>query len=143
MSEATPSPEEQYAYLMNISTVLYLLCYVPDLYANYKNKNANLWNVPEKVILFFGTTFSLAYVLLIRDDALILNYVPLFALDALSLGMRSYYAYRNWRGAQPPYAPQIDDAGSGVRDVKSSPVDSNRGSNGPLREATGTDTLQV
>lgn len=32
-------------YLMKIATVLYLLCYAPDFYANYVNKNANMYNV--------------------------------------------------------------------------------------------------
>ena len=89
--------ETPYDYLMNICTACYLICYVPDLYGNYKNKNANIWNIPEKVMIFFGTGFALAYAILNNDSALITNFAPLFVLDGASMSMRSYYAYQNQR----------------------------------------------
>ena len=89
--------ETPYDYLMNICTVCYLVCYVPDLYANYKNKNANVWNIPEKVMIFIGTGFALAFATLTEDKALLTNFAPLFVLDGASMAMRSYYAYRNRR----------------------------------------------
>ena len=82
-------------YLMNIATVLYLLCYAPDFYANYVNKNANIYNVFEKVVLLSGTGFSLSYAISINNRALLINYIPLFCLDFTALGIRMYYAYRN------------------------------------------------
>jgi len=82
-------------YLMNISTVLYLLCYAPDFYANYVNKNANVYNIYEKIVLLTGTGFSLSYAISLNNQALLINYVPLFCLDVMSLGIRCYYAYKN------------------------------------------------
>ena len=82
-------------YLMNIATVLYLLCYAPDFYANYVNKNANMYNVFEKIVLLSGTCFSLSYAISINNRALLINYIPLFCLDFTALGIRIYYAYRN------------------------------------------------
>jgi hypothetical protein len=82
-------------YLMNIATVLYLLCYAPDFYANYVNKNANMYNVLEKVVLLSGTCFSLSYSISINNQALLVNYIPLFCLDSVALIIRIYYAYRN------------------------------------------------
>jgi uncharacterized protein with PQ loop repeat len=120
-------------YLMNISTGLYLVCYIPELYANYKNKNANIWNVPEKIILFAGTSFSLAYGIMIQDSALIYNYAPLFCLDAIALGMRSYYAYRN---SQQTHIQLIE-----ADTAKSSSDGSSR--DGSISKTTGTDTPQV
>jgi hypothetical protein len=93
--------ETPYDYLMNICTVCYIVCYVPDLYANYRNKNANLWNLPEKGLIFVGTGFALAFSILTHDPALIINFAPLFVLDGASLGMRSYYAYRNRKPLLP------------------------------------------
>jgi hypothetical protein len=87
--------ETPYDYLMNICTGCYLVCYIPDLYANYKNKNANVWNIPEKVLIFIGTGFALAFAALTQDTALITNFAPLFILDGVSMGMRAYYAYKN------------------------------------------------
>jgi len=82
-------------YLMNIASVLYFICYVPEFYANYVNKNANLNNVIEKVIMLIATIFALSYSLKINNQALIINYAPVFTLDVVALSMRSYYAYKN------------------------------------------------
>jgi hypothetical protein len=82
-------------YLMNTATVLYLLCYVPEFYANYINKNANLYNVFEKVVMLAATSFGLSYAVNIDNQTLISNYAPLITLDSIALIMRSYYAYKN------------------------------------------------
>ena len=37
-------------YLMNTASILFFICYIPEFYANYINKNANTYNVFEKVI---------------------------------------------------------------------------------------------
>jgi uncharacterized protein with PQ loop repeat len=82
-------------YLMNTASTLFFICYIPEFYANYVNKNANLYNVLEKIILFSATTFALSYSIKINNQALIINYGPLFALDCIALYMRCYYAYKN------------------------------------------------
>jgi uncharacterized protein with PQ loop repeat len=82
-------------YLMNIASVLFFLCYIPDFYANYKNKNANVYNVFEKIVLLAGSVFGLAYSMKSDNKALIINYVPMLTLDTIALIIRSYYAYRN------------------------------------------------
>ncbi len=127
--------ETPYDYLMNICTFCYLVCYVPDLYANYKNKNANIWNIPEKVLIFIGTGFALAFAVVTEDKALLTNFAPLFVLDGASMGMRSYYALRN-RQRQ--------------RYLEMSPQDSNvstQDSSGPqpddTRQTASSHTLEV
>ena len=92
--------ESEHGYLMNIASILYIGCYIPELYANYKNKNSNIYNVPEKVIIFIGTSFAFSYSLLTRDMPLILNYGPIFALDLIALLMRIHYAYKNYHMKQ-------------------------------------------
>jgi len=82
-------------YLMNTATVLYFICYVPEFYANYVNKNANVYNVLEKVVMLSATGFGLGYSIAIQNNTLIINYGPLFALDTVALFIRLYYAYRN------------------------------------------------
>jgi hypothetical protein len=89
--------EYQYEYLMNIASVLFIACYIPELYANYKNKNANFWNVPEKVVIFVGTSFAFSYAALNNDRALMINYGPILGLDTIAMLMRAYYAYQNHR----------------------------------------------
>ena len=81
--------------LMNTATALFFLCYIPEFYANYINKNANVYNVVEKVILLVGTGFALGYAVQTHNQALIINYAPLFSIDVAALSMRAYYAYRN------------------------------------------------
>lgn len=82
-------------YLMNIATALYFICYVPEFYANYTNKNANMYNVFEKIVMLGGTGFGLGYACSIHNNALVVNYGPLFILDSIALFMRAYYAYKN------------------------------------------------
>ena len=84
-----------YDGLMNTASALFFICYIPELYANWKNKNANFYNMPEKVVLVFASGFAFAYALVNNDNALIANYGPLLALDIIAFGMRLYYVYKN------------------------------------------------
>jgi uncharacterized protein with PQ loop repeat len=78
---------------MYITSFLYLSCYVPELYANYKNKNANIYNIPEKVIMLVAASCGLSYAIVNNNIALVVNYAPILALDILALWMRVYYAH--------------------------------------------------
>jgi len=91
-------------YLMYIATFLYLSCYIPELYANYKNKNANIYNIPEKVIMLAASSFGLSYAVVTQNIPLTVNYAPFLALDVVALWMRMYYADYN------PHVPS-EDAG--------------------------------
>ena len=84
-----------YDYLMNIATIMFFICYIPELYANYKNKNSNIYNLPEKAITLSGTAFAFTYALSMNDSVLIMNYAPLLSLDIIALLMRGYYTYKN------------------------------------------------
>ena len=80
-------------YLMYSASFLYLSCYIPELYANYKNKNANVYNIPEKIIMLTATSLGLSYAIINQNTALIVNYGPMISLDIIALLMRLYYAY--------------------------------------------------
>jgi len=84
-------------YLMNTASAIFFVCYIPELYANWKNKNANFYNMPEKVVLVVASGFAFAYAIVNDDMALISNYGPLLALDIIAFGMRLYYVYNNKR----------------------------------------------
>jgi uncharacterized protein with PQ loop repeat len=86
----------EHDYLMNIATALYFICYIPELYANYHNKNANIYNLPEKVVVFIGTSFALSYSVVNMNTPLIINYAPLMCLDTIAMLMRMYYVYKNY-----------------------------------------------
>jgi hypothetical protein len=89
-----------YNYLMNISSGIFFICYVPELYANYKNKNANIYNLPEKLLIVFGTSFAFTYAFMNEDATLMSNYGPILTLDIIAFLMRAYYVYmNNHRGA--------------------------------------------
>jgi len=85
----------EHDYLMNIATILFFICYIPELYANYKNKNANIYNIPEKVVVLSGSAFAFAYAYATNNSVLIINYAPLLTLDILAFLMRAYYVYNN------------------------------------------------
>ena len=82
-------------YLMNTSSILFFICYIPEFYANYINKNANYYIVCDKIIILLATSFAFSYSILINNNALIINYGPLLFLDFVALSMRGYYAYKN------------------------------------------------
>ena len=84
-----------YDYLMYTASILFLICYIPDFYANLVNKNANIYNLFEKIVMLLGTTFALSYAIVINNNALIINYSPIIFLDFISVLMRCYYAYKN------------------------------------------------
>ena len=84
-----------YDVLMNTASALFFICYVPELYANYKNKNANFYNMPEKFVLVIASGFAFAYALVNNDNALLSNYGPLLGLDIIAFLMRLYYVYNN------------------------------------------------
>ena len=82
-------------YLMYSASVLYFICYVPELYANYKNKNVNIYNVPEKIIMLAAATLAFSYAVVNDNIELMTNYGPLLLLDVVALGMRLHYTYIN------------------------------------------------
>lgn len=82
-------------YLMYCASIIYFCYYVPEIYANYKNKNANIYNIPEKGIMLIGTIFALSYSLINNNVTLLTNYGPTLVLDLISLSMKIYYARKN------------------------------------------------
>ena len=84
-----------YDHLMYTASTIYFICYLPEFYANYINKNANLYNVFEKILMLIASTFALSYSIFINNNPLILNYTPILILDIIALSMRSYYAFKN------------------------------------------------
>ena len=82
-------------YLMYTASFLYISCYVPELYANYKNANANIYNIPEKIIMLIATTCGFSYAVIIIDTPLMINYGSILFLDIVALTMRAYYAHNN------------------------------------------------
>jgi uncharacterized protein with PQ loop repeat len=82
-------------YYMNIASILFFICYLPEYYANIINKNANYYNILEKVLILIGSCFALQYAIETNNQPLIINYAPILTLDAIALLIRVYYAYRN------------------------------------------------
>ena len=86
---------DKYDVYMNTASALFLLCYLPEIISTVRNKNANIYNLPEKVIMSIASGFALSYAVLTKDKALIINYTPILTLDIFTLLLRGYYAYKN------------------------------------------------
>ena len=84
-------------YLMYTATGFYFCCYLPELYANYINKNANIYNLPEKLLLLIGTILAFTYSLQLGDMSIIVNYSLALFIDCVAITMRSYYVVINYR----------------------------------------------
>ena len=83
-----------YDFLMNTASALFFICYVPELYANWKNQNANFYNMPEKALILLASSFALAYAILNNDVSLMSNYGPILTLDIIAFLMRLYYVIK-------------------------------------------------
>jgi uncharacterized protein with PQ loop repeat len=84
-----------YDFLMNTASALFFICYIPELYANWKNKNANFYNMPEKALILLASAFALAYAIINEDISLMTNYGPILGLDIIAFLMRLYYVFEN------------------------------------------------
>lgn len=82
-------------YLMYIATALYFACYVPILYADIKNKNANLNNLPERVLSIAAGMFAVLYAIQVDSTPLKVNYIPHVIIESLVFGVKVVYVYRN------------------------------------------------
>ena len=83
-------------YLMYIASLLYFICYVPILYADCKNKNANIYNLPERLIMLAATTFALIYSINIQNNALIVNYAPNLIMESGAVILKIKYIIDNY-----------------------------------------------
>jgi uncharacterized protein with PQ loop repeat len=92
---------ENIEYWMFAATTIYFTCYLPEIYANIRNRNANIYNVPEKVMMMAGTICALVYAIRTQNTPLIINYGPLLLLDFIALSMRVYYAYLTHYQSKP------------------------------------------
>ena len=103
-----------YDFLMNTASTLFIVCYFPELYANWKNRNANFYNMPEKCILVLASGFAFTYALINEDLSLISNYGPILALDIIALAMRFYFMEKNKTTTALPQSLEVQtDSGSG------------------------------
>lgn len=80
---------------MYTATGFYFCCYLPELYANYVNKNANIYNLPEKILLLFGSILAFAYSLQLGDMSIIVNYSLALFIDCVAIVVRGYYIVIN------------------------------------------------
>ena len=85
------------SYLMYMATALFSFCYVPTLYADFRNKNANLYNLPERIVLLCAMFLGITYAIRIQNMTLVIHYVPNICLETCTLLMKSYYASQNKR----------------------------------------------
>lgn len=105
-----------YDFLMNTASALFFICYIPELYANWKNQNVNFYNMPEKALLLLASSFALAYAIMNSDVSLMSNYGPILALDIIAFIMRLYYVFKNKNkvifisslGSSPCPSPTLD-----------------------------------
>jgi uncharacterized protein with PQ loop repeat len=111
-----------YDYLINTASGLFFICYIPELYANYKNKNANFYNMPEKIILLLASSFALAYSIANDDVSLIANYAPILGLDIVAFLMRLYYVCKNKEGMSVDSPESSTDSIESSTDSTDSPV---------------------
>lgn len=103
---------------MYAATILYFICYAPSVYADYKNKNANIYNLPEKLVSLCATTFGLVYSIRIDNTPLMVNYGPHLVMETITLLFKLRYIYQNWSTKDKIYIGCKDK----TRDVRETDV---------------------
>ena len=88
-------------YVLYAATFLYVSATLPDIYATYKNKNANIYNLFDKCILLAAGSLGMTFGILTKNTPIIINYAPSVFLDILSLSLRIYYASKNGFEVEP------------------------------------------
>lgn len=95
--------------LMYMATACYLMCYVPTVYADFKNANCNVYNLPERILSVMGTALGLAFGLRINNTSIVVNYGCHIGLEVLTLVIKGYYASKNgWSVTGPVTGPVMD-----------------------------------
>lgn len=80
---------------MFAASALYFVCYAPIVYADWKNKNANVYNLPERFISLAATTLGFVYSLRIKNISLLTNYGTHLVMETLTLFFKVYYVSKN------------------------------------------------
>jgi hypothetical protein len=79
------------------------------VYADYKNKNANVYNLPEKLVSLCATAFGLVYSIRIDNTPLMVNYGPHLAMETITLLFKLQYIYQNWSNKDKIYISSKDN----------------------------------
>jgi uncharacterized protein with PQ loop repeat len=82
-------------FVMYSATAFNVVSVLPELYANYVNKNANVYNLPEKIMLVLGCSLGMTYGILSNNTPVFINYLCFVVLESISFGMRVYYSLYN------------------------------------------------
>lgn len=93
----------QYDFLLYMATALFLFTSVPTIFADIKNKNCNIYNLPERVCVITGCALGIAYGMSIGNMAVVVSYTPSVCIETVVLCVKTYYAYQNgWWPAKNP-----------------------------------------
>ena len=95
--------------LMYAASALYFICYAPIVYADWKNKNANIYNLPERLVSLVATTLAFVYAVRIQNVSLLTNYGPHLVMETLTLVFKLYYVSKNRWGFHRVHQEQKED----------------------------------
>lgn len=87
--------------ILYISTAFNFLSYYPDFYSMIKNKNLNLYNIPEGFFVLMSGGFGIWYSIKTEDTVLLINFSVMTFLDIIYIAIIVYYSYYNCFGNVP------------------------------------------
>ena len=91
----------KYDFLLYMATALFLSCSIPTIFADIKNKNCNIYNLPECMLVIVACALGIAYGMSIQNMAVVISYSPSICIETVVLCVKTYYAYQNgWWPAQ-------------------------------------------
>ena len=81
--------------IMYCATGLIMCNKVVEIGATYKNKNANMNNLPERILSLIANCLGMIFAVYTQNNPIFINYTCISFLDSVSLIVRSYYASYN------------------------------------------------
>jgi hypothetical protein len=81
--------------LMYASTIINFVSYFPEFIEMIKNKNKNLYSIPERGFILISGILGLFYSIEMNDNALFINFISIITLDTFLLLCCCYYSFYN------------------------------------------------
>lgn len=101
-------------YLLYTAISLYSLCYIVVFYADIKNKNTTIYNLPDRFMVFTASTLTAIYSYRIKNYTFFVNYIILLVLESCNICIKIYFIRKNYVKNLQPTTNMIDETSSPI-----------------------------
>ena len=92
----------------------YSLCYIAMFYADIKNKNTTIYNLPDRFMVFTASMLTTIYSYRIKNYTFCVNYIILLILESCNICTKIYFIRKNYIKNLLPTTNMIDETSSPI-----------------------------